>query len=249
MSGSLTPAEWDGALVSILVLLGLPVFFLPHLGREPLGEANPPGLSAFADFFSGSPPLPVVPATHLPATDWVRHYERILRGRLHRLPGGYEFSVLRAVRELEGVCLRIARFAAVPDTPPEETVAVFRDLHAMALRGIVIGVAALAYHALGFETGCPHNEFLPLLRHIREKEAITRRDLLRKVPAYSAADRDKVLERLAAEGRVELDGRTVAAVPLADFVRGLHTRPEFPEPKYHWPELPKPPDQADNTKS
>lgn len=37
----------------------------------------------------------------------------------------------------------------------------------------------------------------------------------------------QVLARLAAEGLIELDGKKVVAVPLAEFVEALHARPEF----------------------
>jgi CRP-like cAMP-binding protein len=56
---------------------------------------------------------------------------------------------------------------------------------------------------------------------------ITRRDLQRGVQYFTAAELNKALTRLAAEGLIELHGKTVTAVPLAEFVEALHARPEF----------------------
>ena len=107
----------------------------------------------------------------------------------------------------------------------------------MTLRGIVIGITALSYHCLGFAPGCPRDEALELLQHLRLKGALTRRELQRRFRRLTAAHLSKVLERLAAEHLVELEGRKVTAVPAEQFVRALHARPEFTEPKLLWPVL------------
>lgn len=238
VSGSLGHAEWDCELAGSLVELGQPVFFLPHLGREPLAVGDSLQLRALT-FTPGSfgiyhqnGPRPITAEAHLPADPWVRHYEARLRHRLHRLPGAYEFAVLRAVRELAPVCVRIVEQFAAKGTPLEELGKLFGDLHSMALRGIVIGVAGLAYHGLGLGPWDQHRAIQDVLHHLRQTGPISRRDFQRKFPVLKAKDRDALLGQLAAEGLVHLEEKLITAVPLADFVQALHARKEFPEPTY-----------------
>jgi hypothetical protein len=101
------------------------------------------------------------------------------------------------------------------------------ELHAMAFRGIVLSIASLAYHCLGFYPGCPRGKALALLRHLRDKGPLTRRELQRHTQSLNADERDKVLTRLAAEGLVVMNGNKVTAVPLAEFMEALYARPEF----------------------
>lgn len=242
VAGSLAPAEWDDPLVLNLIRLGMPVFHLPHFGQEPLNIKDELNLLMISTRIGNKrleKSTPVVAANHLPANDWFRHYEKLLRQRLREMPGAYEFSVLRAVHELGEVCAAIAIYGSAPETPADETSAMYMDLHAMALRGIVIGIASLSYHCIGFHAGCPREEAVKLLRHLREKGALSRRDLQRKFPALPAGLRDQVLSCLCAEGLVTLEGRMVAAVPLAAFMKMLHARPEFREPVYCCPALPE----------
>ena len=95
---------------------------------------------------------------------------------------------------------------------------------------------SLAYHGLGFPTGQAPRAILEVLSHLREAGSLSRRDLLRKYPVLKSESRDRLLARLAAEGLIALGPRQITAVPLADFIRALHQRPEFPEPRYLWPE-------------
>ncbi len=152
VSGSLREAEWDSELVSGLVKLGLPMFFLPHLGRQPLVGDEALRLKAITSM-PGTPgpqsrPWQIVAGAQLPTDPWMQHYEDQLRRRLNRMPGAYEFAVLRAIRELAPVCIRIVERFSAPGTPPAELAKTFGDLYSMAVRGIVIGVAGLAYHGL-----------------------------------------------------------------------------------------------------
>jgi hypothetical protein len=230
VSGSLPPGEWDGSLVCGVIELGLPVFFLPHVVKEPLIISEPIDFILLTANFQNSAGInrpPVVTPIHLPDTEYCHRYEQLLRQRLHQLPGGYELSVLRIVHELQGACYQIARYTAAQGSSGEETAAIFLELHAMAFRGIVLSIASLAYHCLGFYPGCPRGKALALLRHLRDKGPLTRRELQRHTQSLNADERDHVLTHLATEGLVELDGKKVTAVPLAGFVEALYARPEF----------------------
>ena len=238
VSGSLPEAEWDSELVCGLVELGLPTFFLPHVGSKPLVGAEALQLKAMTSapgtfgFRQQGGPGQIIAEAHLPADPWVRHYEARLRRRLYRLPGAYELTVLRAVHELAPVCVRIVQQFAAAGTTMEERGKSFGDLYSMALRGIVIGVAGLAYHGLGIGPWNQHGALVEVLQHLRQAGPISRRDLQRKFPVLKAKNRDALLGQLAAEGLVYLETKLITAVPLADFVRALHARTEFPEPAY-----------------
>lgn len=240
ISGSLNPEQWDDALVTHVMELGLPFFYLPHVGKDPLTVPDFISMKALTVSISslrGNRPQPVIAAMRIATNDWFLHYEKLLRQRLRGMTGTYEFSVQQTVHELGEVCVRIARFAAAPGTPVNEVLAMYMDLHSMAFRGIVIGIHSLAYHCLGVDLGCRRSHAVRVLRHIREKGPLTRRDLQRKFPKITLPERDRLLERLASEGLVELDGSKVKAVTLEDFVRALHARPEFHEPQYFSPVL------------
>ena len=234
VSGSLPEAEWDSELASGLVELGLPMFFLPHVESKPLigGEALRMKALTFTSGIVGyQGGWQMTAAARLPDDPWSKHYEARLRRRLCHLPGAYEFSVLRAVRELAPVCVRIVEQFAAPGTPTPELGKIYGDLYSMALRGIVIGVAGLAYHGLGIGPWNQHGAILEVLQHLRQAGPISRRDFQLKFRVL-AKDRDALLGQLAAEGLVQLEPRLITAVPLAEFVQALHGRREFPEPAY-----------------
>lgn len=233
LSGSLPEAEWDYEFVRGLVELGLPAFFLPHVGSKPLvgGEALKLKAMTFTSGIVGYQGGQMTAEARLPDDPWSKHYETRLRRRLHHLPGAYEFSVLRAVHELAPVCVRIVEQFAAPGSSPEELIKIYADLHSMALRGIVIGVSGLAYHGLALGPWNQHGALLEVLQHLRQAGPISRRDFQRKFRVL-AKDRDALLGLLAAEGLVQLEPRLITAVPLAEFVRALHARTEFPEPAY-----------------
>ena len=237
VSGSLPEAEWDSELVCGLVELGLPMLFLPHVGSKPLVGAEALQLKAMTSApgaigFHQGQLRQIIAEAHLPTDPWVRHYEDQLRRRLHRLPGAYELTVLRAVHELAPVCVRIVQQFAASGTPNLELHKIFVDLYSMALRGIVIGVAGLAYHGLGIGPWNQHGALVEVLQHLRQAGPISRRDLQRRFPVLKAKNRDALLGQLAAEGLVHLEAKMITAVPLAEFVRALHARKEFPEPDY-----------------
>jgi hypothetical protein len=231
VSGSLREAEWDSELVRGLVELGLPMFFLPHLGRQPLVVSDPLRMKAMTSMpgtFGQQGPWPIVAEAHLPAFPWMQHYEDQLRRRLNRLPGAYEVTILRAVHELAPVCVRIVEQFSAPGTPHEELSKTFEDLYSMALRGMVMGVAGLSYHGLGIGPWEQHGALVDVLQHLRRSGPTSRRDFQRKFRVRKVDGRDALLGQLAAEGLVYLEAKMITAVPLAEFVQILHTRFDLP---------------------
>ena len=115
--------------------------------------------------------------------------------------------------------------------------ALFSDLYALSFRGILLSVAALAYHGLGFNPGCEPSDTLDILNEVRKNGSCTQRELQRKLRKFKAKQLDTVLTHLACEGLVRPEEKKVTAVTPADFVEKLATRTELAEPELHWPKL------------
>jgi hypothetical protein len=228
VAGSLSPEQWDDRLVSGIIALGLPVVFLPHVARETIVEPERFALDLISIGFSDVWPRligrQIVPDPWLPPSQALSTYEGILRRRLGHFPGAYEFSVLTTIRELGYVCERIAGFVSMDGSPIEETGMLCWNLLEVTTRAITMGIVSLGYHGRGFDAGCPREVVVRLLTHLRAATPTTFRDLQRKVPEFDAKSRDGILEVLVTEGLVALDGNHVAAVSLADFIRGLPAR-------------------------
>ena len=231
LSGALPVGLWDDRLAANLVALGLPIFSLPHLAEESLVLKKRSVIESLGKACPDRLGPPVETPLRLPPSDWVSHYQSVLRKRLARLPATFEFAVLQAVHQLGGVCERIASFAdREAKAKPEEIIALLRDLYAHALRGMVIGIAGLAWHGIGFDLGCPQKKALKVLGSIRGKGPMRLTELLfTKGARIDAATRDTLLERLVSEDLVRVEGKTVIAATCAEFVAALHSRPELPE--------------------
>ena len=238
LSGSLTPDLCDTKLVEGLLGLGLPMFFLPHIAQDPLKGIQNSLLRLNMKMAAGNC-TPFHTPSHLPPDPWCLRYERVLRNRLHFLPGDYAFSVLRTIRDLGPVCSSIVGQAVneADGETHEEALALFSDLYALSFRGILLSIVALAYHGLGFNPGCERPDALDILNEVRKTGSCTRRELQRKVREFKAEELDTVLTRLACEGLVRPESRKVTAVTPADFVKTLPTRTGLAEPELHWPKL------------
>ena len=89
-------------------------------------------------------------------------------------------------------------------------------------------MAALAWHCLGFDPGCPRKKALKALSDLRTRGPMSHSEILRSAH-LKKEERDLMLERLAAEDLIRVDGKTVTATTFDEFVAALHTRPELPE--------------------
>lgn len=124
--------------------------------------------------------------------------------------------------------MRLASVIAEQGGPTAITL-IGQDLFRSTLRGVVIGMASLAYHGWGFDAGVPRERVQQLMKHLRANGPQSRRDLQRKFPLWlKAGGRDALLERLSELGLVICPDNVVSAVPLPEFIRWLHSRPVFP---------------------
>lgn len=232
VSGSFTGDFWDEELVMSIIKLGLPTLFIPHTAREPLAVSNPRALNVFPTLWRDAPVFRAFTSLELPEMDGLTAHTEDIRRRLRWLPGSgsYEFAVLQVLHKINSVCSQIARHAGNNHTAKvADNVALYVDLRDRAFRGIALGVAALAWHALGFDPGCPREKAVKVLGDLRANGPLRRNEIRRKHHLEGKQQRDTVLERLAAEDLVRIDGQTVTAATFEEFVTALYSRPGLSE--------------------
>ncbi len=231
ISGTLYPRQLDDAMLESILVEGLPILMLPHPVISELAAVRSFPLFTFTDRFVQvirsvrtlpkrvpvKPPIDGVP---------MLEYEGILLSLSRHLPANYGFYLMRTIRELHLVCEPIA--VAVAGSGKELTRAISRDLRHMTIRGLVTGVASLAYHGWCFDSGIPRNKLVKLLEALRETGEMTFRELQRVMRDYNAQTLRSVLEILEGQGLVQVDGKTVTVVPMSVFVRTIPARYSFP---------------------
>ena len=146
------------------------------------------------------------------------------------MPGGYEYFILRTVRQLRCVCINIVAMVDCGSSNVDWRM-LYHDLYESSLRGITIGVVALAYHGWGFDAEGDRSLVMEMLTFLRESTDVTRRVLLQRFQKLDGASRDRILNTLETEGLVRLDKTKVEAVGLAEFVEGIPARCGLPELK------------------
>ena len=230
VSGSLTVDLWDGKLVKGIIKLGLPILFIPHTVEEPLTIANAPALESLPDLWCSAPVGRAKTSLKLPPNDWFQAHAYDIRRRLRLLPGSgdYEFAVLQVLRQLFSVCHQITLWACNYSEADRGNPGTLQwALYAAAFRGITLSVAALAWHGLGFDPGCPAEKAVKVLRDLRTKGPLSVSDILR-CAHLKKEQRNLLLERLTAEDLIRVDGKTVTATTFDEFVTALQSRSTIP---------------------
>jgi hypothetical protein len=235
VSGSLPEGMWDAGFAGKMVDLSLPMLVLPSPAQEAPVTGNPPALDIIASTLPGAFDRPVdEPANFIPGP-WFAVYQDELRRRLRHLPADYEYSIHKLARQIFPVCQRIAGWCG-RGASRLEVEALWLELCMHTLRGVVLSIAGLAWHGLGFDAGCARPEALRVLEYLRDKGPMTKGELLRRAH-LKKEQRDILLEQFAAESLVHTDGNTVAATSYMEFVVSLHAREELPEPADLWSEV------------
>ena len=228
-SGSLSETMWDEKLVDSIINMGLPIIFLPHIVEDP-PKINMGALSLFEYILSAGRDIGVTTSLSVTPNDWYKAHVKDIRSRLHLFPGvgNYEFAILQVLRQLRDVCYAIARYACKSNMATgEQRIALCMDLNAYTLRGIAIGIAAFAWHGIGFDPGCTRQKALKIIKQLRSKGPMTSCEILRSAH-LKKEERDLLLERLSAEDLILVEEKTVRATTFAEFVAALHNRPTLP---------------------
>ena len=242
LTGSFDASRWDAGLVGDMLDAQLPALFIPHAAGGTAYVSDIRLFKAVAMVFKGhyhaGKLRPVYPR-FMPKDDaYVAGCVQLLRARLAHCPANYDFFLMLTVREVELFCLRLCSMLLEFGGPADEIALLHGDLTRATIRAITLGVESMAYHGVGVAPFRTRGEVCQILDIIRRTDFITRRDLQRKHPALPAADRDRVLDYMAKEGLIRLDGQRVTAVPLSDFIRSLAERPGLTAPEIGCAHLP-----------
>ena len=242
VTGSLNASRWDAGLVGDMLGAQLPVLYIPHVAEGPAICCDERALGCVAMILQGQLRSGMLhwmyPRCQPMSDEYAAGCEHILRARLAHCPPNYDFFIMLTLREVDAFCLRLCRMLAGFDCPVDELELLRRDLTRATIRAITLGVESMAYHGVGVATFRPREEVCQILEIIRVTNSITRRDLQRKHPALPAAERDRVLDHMAKEGLIHVDGQRVTAVPLATFISSLAERPGLTAPDVGCAHLP-----------
>ena len=229
VSGAIPVGMWDAGFAGAVVELGLPMFFLPSIAMTEPDYGNLPFLEMLSSILPKAFDRPVDEPANLIPEPWFEQYGKELRKRLHHLPADYEYSIQKLAREITPVCQRIAGWCS-EGASPLEAEALWLELCMHTLRGLVLSIAGLAWHGLGFDTGCSRSKTLKVLERLRDNESMTMSELLRGKACLKKNERDFLIDRFTEENLVRVDGKTVAATSYLEFVTALYARPELPLP-------------------
>jgi hypothetical protein len=240
IAGSLPVADWDTRLADSIVRNAIPVLFLPHTANMPLVTPGHLALEwigfALAGEAANSRATPVEPYQRLDLIkpQDVRGRIARLRERLYHFPADYEFFVTNTVRELLPCCRRLVGITAPGGTSDAEQLDLTFDLFTTVLQGVCLGVEALGWHGCGFEAPGGPDPVQRVLRAIRERGSISKRDLQRNQQWLTAGGRDAILAVLAAEGLVTINHNEITALPFTDYWQRIIHRSfgEMPEPRW-----------------
>ena len=226
--GSIASKCWDRELVTDILAYELPVLFLPHAARRSSPIQNMLGpLLTGASFISPweHQTRQIAPMISLPQwTDrlWLKHLESMLQSRSHFLPPGYQFFLLRTIRELIPICIKIAAQVPEEQLPVKVATLLASDLLQMTIRSVVAGVECLTWHCWGLAGGTPSPDLLKVLKVIRNEGTISRQQLKQKTNRIKARGRDEILDVLLHHGLVSFESRGVSAIPLIRFVEDTY---------------------------
>jgi hypothetical protein len=240
LAGSLPAAEWDNNLADSIVQNAIPIIFLPHTASEPLVTPGDLALEwigfALAGEAATSQAIPVEAYQRLdPITlPWFKERITRLRERLLHFPADYEFFVMRTVRELLPSCRRLVGIMARRGTSESEQLNLTFDLFTTTLHGIALGIEALGWHGYGYDSPGGREPICRVMRAVRERGSVSKRDLLRNQQWLTAESRDAILAVLAAEGLTMMTNNEITALPLADYWHRItHSSVnEMPEPRW-----------------
>ncbi len=230
VSGSLPGKSWDTKLVTDVMMHELPVVFLPHatLEKSPLQGMLSPLLAESCYISPWEPQAPkIAPITHLPDwpdRPWLKALETMLRSRSQFLPPGYQFFLLRTLRELIPICIKIVAQIPKELVAGDSAGLVISDLLQMTIRTMVAGVECLTWHGWGLPSGSPDWDILKALRNLRAAGPVSRKQWGQR----PGPDGDEMLEALTQHGLVDCDSQEVAAVPLKRFLENLSSSGVLP---------------------
>lgn len=245
LAGSLPAADWDDHLADGIIHNALPVLFLPHTASQPLVTPGHLALDWIGFALAGeavksqATPVEIYQRLDVITLPWFKERITQLRERLRYFPADYEFFVMRTVRELLPCCRRLVAITANGRTQQAEQLNLTFDLFSTALHGVALGIESLGWHGYGFECPGGQNALRRVLRAVRERSSVSKRDLLRNQQWLTAESRDAIVGALVTEGLVMTTGNEITALPFADYWQRIIHRSFGEMPEARWQGAPR----------
>ena len=240
LAGSMPAADWGNHLTDAVIHNAIPVLFLPHTESQPLTTPGHLALDWIGIALAGqaaksqATPVEIYQRLDLITLPWFQERLSQLRERLHHFPADYEFFVMRTVRELLPCCRLLVAITARGRTSQEEQLDLTFDLFSTALHGVALGIEALGWHGYGFECSGGQNALRRVLRAVRERGSLSKRELQRNQQWLTAESKGAIVGALVAEGLVMITDNEITALPFADYWQRIIHRSfgEMPEPRW-----------------
>ncbi len=244
--GSIGSHSWDSDLVSDILTHELPILFLPHAasGSSPLQNTIEP-LNTTGKFIgpSVSQTLPISPKVILPPWEdspWLKSLESVLLSRTRFLPSGYQFFLLRTIRDLIPVCSSIAAQVIEEDLPVDVATHLASDMLQMTAWAMVAGVENLDWHGWGIHHGLvpehcggslrggPSPHLGKVLTAVQNGGKISRMALEQKTANLKYGEGSKALNILAMQGDMDLQTQEFSPHSLASYIEDTARRSCLP---------------------
>lgn len=244
LAGSLPAADLDNHLADGIIHNALPVLFLPHTASQPLITPGHLALDWIGFALAGeavkSQATPVEICQRLDvALPWFKERLTQLRERLYHFPADYEFFVMHTVRELLPSCRRLVAITANGRSQQEEQRNLTFDLFSTALHGVALGIESLGWHGYGFDCPGGQDALRRVLRAVRERGSISKRDLQRNQQWLTAESRDVIVGALVTEGLVMTTDNEITALPFVDYWQRIIYRSFGKMPEARWQGAPR----------
>lgn len=215
--------DWGAPLADGVVQNAIPLFFLPHTACAPLATLEKNAIPWIGLALAGEAtqsndnPVEASPQLYSIREPWPMKPLSRLRERLRYFPADYEFFVMRTIREMLPSCHRLVRILAPRMMPEQEQIKFSCDLFTRVIQGVCLSVESLGWHGYGWCHTSSLEDLRRVLRVIRERGSISKRELLRNQQWLNAEKRHSLLSMLAQEGVIMITNNEITAQPFADY--------------------------------
>lgn len=158
----------------------------------------------------------------LMSTSGFTFWEKPIRYRLRNLPGNYEFFVLQLLRGLQSMALFFIQILPHQQNQMEEVLSLFGRIFCGALAAVLRGLEIFRFHLLDNPYDKTVRRLMDMLRS--GNGPMTLRAIQRACPLIQGNVRELLLQDLTDKGLIEVDGKSVKATSLNEFIAGIDRR-------------------------
>lgn len=230
--GGISSGSWDSRIYHLGTQSALSTIFLPHVGgRLPDVPATAWAsmVSSFARAWRDSGRRLSIPSECTPMVGPPAIYDEVLFRQLSAMPG-YAFRLMKIARDLQWIVQELVEWAATQSgsRSRDREGRCALKLYFAALRGLCYGAGASAFFPRTWGSEREQDHAYAILDLARSKGTISRRDIQVKYPRIAAKRRDPLLTILEHLRLIELEGTSVHAIALKNYLSRIPSRCGFP---------------------